>query len=39
MIVIFVLLGIYNDVEIKLFNYVSYLFGDEGEGSLLVFLK
>lgn len=39
MIVTFALPGIHNDVETKPLNYVSHLLGDEGEGSLLAFLK
>lgn len=39
MIVTFALPGIHNDFETKPLNYISHLLGDEGEGSLLAYLK
>lgn len=39
MIVTFALPGLHNDVQTKPLNYFSHLLGDEGEGSLLAYLK
>jgi len=39
MIVTFALPGIHNDFKTKPLNYISHLLGDEGEGSLLAYLK
>lgn len=39
MIVTFALPGIHNDIDTKPLNYISHLLGDEGEGSLLAYLK
>ncbi|MAI36370.1 insulinase family protein [Alteromonas sp.] len=39
MIVTFALPPLQNDYECKPLNYISHLIGDEGEGSLLAFLK
>ncbi|WP_232364416.1 insulinase family protein [Salinimonas lutimaris] len=39
MIVTFPLPGLHNDYRVKPLNYFSHLLGDEGEGSLLAFLK
>ena len=39
MIVTFALPGIHNDFRTKPLNYISHLLGDEGEGSLLAYLK
>ncbi|WP_245953182.1 insulinase family protein [Alteromonas aestuariivivens] len=39
MIVTFALPGLHNDYRTKPLNYLSHLLGDEGEGSLLAYLK
>lgn len=39
MIVTFALPGLHNNVQTKPLNYFSHLLGDEGEGSLLAYLK
>ena len=39
MIVTFALPGLHNDYKTKPLNYISHLLGDEGEGSLLAYLK
>lgn len=39
MIVTFALPGLHNDYKVQPLNYISHLLGDEGEGSLLAYLK
>ncbi|QJR79861.1 peptidase M16 [Alteromonas pelagimontana] len=39
MIVTFAMPGLHHDYRTKSLNYISHLLGDEGEGSLLAFLK
>lgn len=39
MIVIFVLLVLYLYINICFFDFISYMLGDEGVGSLFVYLK
>lgn len=39
MIVTFALPGLHNDYVVQPLNYLSHLLGDEGEGSLLAYLK
>ncbi len=39
MIVTFPMPALHNNIEVKPLNYISHLLGDEGEGSLLAYLK